>query len=495
VGGNIRLLPLTGVTLPFVSYGGSSLLTAFISLLLLVLISQSANTNPRPAVNSSIYSRLGALLLVGLSIAALIIGWWTYVRGPELLGRTDNARRGIGERFVRRGEIFDRDNTPIVTTTGNAGEYLRHYNFPNLGSTVGYSHTIYGQSGLEASLDSYLRGLEGNAALDIWWHHLLYGRPPPGLDVRLSLDMDLQQVADELLGEQAGALILLNAENGEILSLASHPTYDPNQLEENWLELVNDDKTPLLNRAIQGQYPPGAAIGPFLLAALTAEGGGIQQLPETDLSENLAAGSACSVAPRGAGWAEVISAGCELPQVILIEELGDEGVQNLFRNLGFFTDPGISPLEQEDIIPPSTLSPQEIIRGQSEFRLTPLQMALAAATISSGGSRPVPVLATALNRLDTGWTIFLPSDEPHRVYSKPNSDRIAGLMSHNSLPIWQSVATTLNEPEQIITWYMSGTLPTWTGAPISMVVILEKNSPQEALAIGQAMMEAALQVE
>jgi cell division protein FtsW (lipid II flippase) len=494
IGGNIRLLPLTGVTLPFVSYGGSSLLTAFASLLLLILISQSANANPLPAINTPIYTRLGAFLLVGLSVAALIIGWWTYVRGPGLLGRTDNARRGIAERFVKRGEIFDRDNIPLVTTTGSTGEYSRHYNLPNLGSTVGYSHPVYGQSGLEASLDPYLRGLEGNARLEIWWNHLLYGRPPPGLDVRLSLDMDLHQVADELLGDRAGALILLNAENGEILSLASHPTFDPNQLEENWLELVNDDKTPLLNRAIQGQYPPGTALGPFLMAALTAEGG-FAQFPETDFSEELFASSPCAITPGVTSWAGVISAGCELPQVILSEELGQDAIQKLYEDLGFFIDPGLGPLKQEDTIPPLILSPQEIISGQSEFRLSPLQMALAAATISSGGSKPIPILASALNRPDTGWTVFLPSGEPHQVFSKPNADGVAGLLSQNSLPIWDSVATTVNEPDQVITWYLGGTLPTWTGAPISLVIILEEDSPQEALAIGQAMMEAALQVE
>ncbi len=494
IGGNIRLLPLTGVTLPFVSYGGSSLLTAFASLLLLALISQSANTSPVPPMNTSIYTRLGALLLAGLSVAALVIGWWTYVRGPGLLGRTDNARRGIAERYVRRGEIFDRDNTVLVSTTGTTGEFSRHYNFPKLGSTVGYSHPIYGQSGLEASLDPFLRGLEGNNDLVVWWHHLLYGRPPPGLDIRLSMDMELQQIADELLADRAGALILLNAENGEILSLASHPTFDPNQLDENWLDLVNDDQTPLLNRAVQGQYPPGTALGSFLLAALTAEGG-IAQLPETDFSEYLATNVDCAIAPSDTSWAEVIAAGCIEPQVILSEELGDDVILKLYQDLGFFSVPGIGQVEQDIPVLPLIQSPQEIINGQSEFRVSPLQMALAAATISSGGNRPDPLLASAINMPEAGWQVFPPSGEPYQVFSKPNADGIAGLLTHDLLPIWQTVATTVNENDQVITWYLGGTLPTWTGAPLSLVIILEEDSPQAVLAIGEAMMEAALQVE
>ena len=174
---------------------------------------------------------------------------------------------------------IDRDNTPLVSPrSGSTGDFSRRYNFPDLGSTVGYSHAVYGQSGLEASLDPYLRGLGRHIPTwSVWWHHLLYGRPPPGLDIRLSVDMNLQQIADEMLGDRAvGSVILLNAGNGEILSLASHPTFDPNQLEDNWLRIWSTiPKTPLLNRAIQGQYQPGTALGSFLLAALTAEGGDI----------------------------------------------------------------------------------------------------------------------------------------------------------------------------------------------------------------------------
>jgi hypothetical protein len=151
IGGNIRLLPLTGVTLPFVSYGGSSLLTAYISLLILALISQSANTNPTPPFNPSPYTHLGIFLLASLIIAALVIGGWTYVRGPDLLERTDNARRAIADRYVRRGDILDRENIPLVSTQGAIGDYARVYHYPVLGSLVGYSHAVYNLVSKQAS--------------------------------------------------------------------------------------------------------------------------------------------------------------------------------------------------------------------------------------------------------------------------------------------------------------------------------------------------------
>jgi cell division protein FtsI/penicillin-binding protein 2 len=140
---------------------------------------------------------------------------------------------------------------------GVPGDYLRQTSYPALSNIVGYTDPTYGQSGLEASLDAFLRGLQGNSLFDLWWNHLAFGQSPEGLDVRLSLDLELQQKADELLEGRRAALVLLNAENGEILAISSHPTFDANLLAEDWQDLVVDPDAPLLNRAILGRYAIG----------------------------------------------------------------------------------------------------------------------------------------------------------------------------------------------------------------------------------------------
>ena len=93
-----------------------------------------------------------------------------------------------------------------------------------LAPITGYTHGIYGQAGLEASLDEYLRGTTGNPVSSMITNQLLiWGMSPNGLDVRLSIDLQLQRRADELMKDHQGAVILLNAQSGEILVIASQP--------------------------------------------------------------------------------------------------------------------------------------------------------------------------------------------------------------------------------------------------------------------------------
>ena len=264
IGGNVRLFPLTGVTLPFVSYGGSSLLTSFLALLILLFISSQPEDEPAPLPNPQPYLILAGLIGVGLFGLAIANAWWAVWRGPDILQRTDNARRSIDERYVKRGSLLDRNGTPIDFTLGEIGSYTRNYIYPDLGSITGYTDPVYGQAGLEATLDPYLRGLQGNPASSIWWNHLVYGEPPPGLDIRLSIDLDLQKRADSLLGDRAGAVVLLNAQTGEILAIASHPTFDPSLLDTQAAALLKDPQSPLLDRAAQETYPSGLALQAWL---------------------------------------------------------------------------------------------------------------------------------------------------------------------------------------------------------------------------------------
>jgi len=256
IGGNLRLLPLTGVTLPFVSYGGSSLVVSFIAILLMMQISnRSRHAVPAYLPDRRPYLYLGGVLLLGIAALSVTAGWWSFYRAPTLLSRTDNVRRSIADRIVIRGSILDSTEKSLAVSLGRPGEYTRSYLYPQLSPVVGYTHHAYGQAGIEASMDDYLRGLRALPVLQIWWNHLLYGQPPAGLDVRLNIDPSLQKIADQALAETSGSVVLIDAFTGEILVMASHPNFDANFLDEQWDKLIKNPEAPLLNRANQGSYP------------------------------------------------------------------------------------------------------------------------------------------------------------------------------------------------------------------------------------------------
>jgi hypothetical protein len=134
--------------------------------------------------------------------------------------------------------------------------------------------------------------------------------------------------------------------------------------------------------------------------------------------------------------------------------------------------------------------------GYTDQRLSPVQMALAAATLSAGGMRPVSRLVMAVDTPQAGWVILPPSGEPSSVMPAAAAEVVANALASASISetisIWQSIAHHPNQSWQSVTWYLGGTLPDWQGVPLALAVLLEEDNPSLAEAIGQGVLEAAL---
>ncbi|MDT8897743.1 FtsW/RodA/SpoVE family cell cycle protein [Thermanaerothrix sp. 4228-RoL] len=490
IGGNLRLFPLTGVTLPFVSYGGSSLIVSFVALLFLLQISATEETMVTPVTAVQPFRVVGGGFLGLLALLAVLGGWWGLIRGEALRNRADNLRWVVAERFVPRGQILDRQENVLVQSEGQAGNYRRVVLYPPLASTLGFIHPQLGKTGLEAGLDGYLRGWVGQPAWNILLARLLYAQPPQGLDVRLTLSLELQRAADTAMTGKQGALVILNAQSGEILAMVSQPSYDPNRLDEDWERWKADPRAPLLNRVTQGQYPPGTALTPFLW--------GIQRLsPEqTDTSpQSLALQTAqgrfpCARTPAlPLNWASAAQAGCPWVTLALAQGLSGEQLSALGSELGWGTPIQLPLPIAKASLPPADASLESLITGEAGWYLSPLQMAQAVAVLQQG-LRPDIHLVGAVKSPQQEW-IVLPVGSGTKVELAGRRVQQLEAWADSNLPIWMAFGRGQSGNKAVV-WVLAGTVPSWQGSPLVVVLALEEGTAEEGEQIVREVLTVAL---
>lgn len=487
VGGNLRVLPLTGITLPFVSYGGSSLVITMAAAGILILVSDQRTDVIFELPRLRPYRILGALVSIAFFAMLLVAGWYGVVRSESLVNRDDNIRWTINARFIPRGSILDRSNQIIAETVGVPGSFERQVRYPPLSNTIGYANLLYGKSGLESSLDRYLTGTLGPDPLQIEYDKLLYSQPPNGLNVRLSLDLDLQKVADQALGKHIGAVVVLNSESGEILAITSSPSFDTNHMEEKMAEWKNDRTSPLLNRVMQGQYPLGTLWNPFLFAQGTKT-----ITPASSETVNVDGFIfTCTIAPQGKDIQSAIAAGCPATLLKQASNLTSSELTALAKNLGFT----VEPFSGTEIVAPDQPAPkfdtQSLLYSKSQLLVSPLQVALATAQVSTNGVRPSPRLAAAVEIPVKGWTV-LPSSPVTTSAAKLNISQDLQLNGNDNLPVWEALGSAETAEPRKITWYIASTKSTWQGSPVTVAVVVEEDNPALAMRVGRLVMNASI---
>lgn len=301
-----------------------------------------------------------------------------------------------------------------------------------------YRGTLHiGKVGLERRYEAILHGSAGYQNVETNAHGRVLrvlDREPPvdGVDLQLHLDLDLQQVAWEALGDQRGAVVAIDPGNGGVLALVSKPGFDGNLFvngigSADYAALRDSPDTPLLNRAVQGQYPPGSTVKPMLgLAGLerglvtpetTVPDPGWYQLPGDSRRYR-----DWILRIRGTGHAPevdlrmAIAESCDVYYYDLARRLGIDRMAESLAPFGFGAVTGIDTTSEKAGILPSTAWKREALGqpwypgetlsagiGQGYMLATPLQLAGATMVMANRGRSFTPSLVRYIDGKPVGF--------------------------------------------------------------------------------------------
>ena len=286
--------------------------------------------------------------------------------------------------------------------------------------------TQIGKTGIERSYERELHGAPGYEQVEVNVDKRVIGKPisrvapTPGKNLYLSIDARLQRVAFDALGGRPGAVAAIDPRNGEVLALASAPSFDPNLFvngigRADYAALMNNPDKPLLDRAIAGGFTPGSTVKPYLgLGGLEL---GLRRPQDTVLSTG-----EFFIPGQSRGYRDDVRGGqglVNLRQAIarsvntyfysLALDMGIDRFSAWMANFGFGKPTGIDlPGEASGVLPSRAWKrakmeqpfyPGESVIagiGQGFWVITPIQLASALATLADGGVRHVPHLLRAL---------------------------------------------------------------------------------------------------
>lgn len=268
-----------------------------------------------------------------------------------------------------------------------------------------------GKAGVEKVREQELRGSGGSAEVEV----NAVGRPirelsrkegKPGADIRLTIDLELQKVAYDRLGDESGAVVVIDVLTGDVLALVSSPGYDPNAFSRGislseWRGLTHDPKSPLINKAIAGQYAPGSTFKPIVGLAALERG---VMTPQTTVTcrGSISLGSHTFHCWKRGGHGTLalrnaLAMSCDVYFYEAARRAGIDRVSEMANRFGLGAPVGIDlPHERGGLMPTQEWKEKRFKRpwstgetivcgiGQGYVLATPLQLAVMTARIAGG---------------------------------------------------------------------------------------------------------------
>jgi len=333
-----------------------------------------------------------------------------------------------GTMVVAEGKRYYPHGSLAAHLLGYVGEVSEE----ELRSDDYYPGDMVGRSGVEKEYEEVLRGIPGWERWEVDAHGKRRelkdsSRPVPGDDIYLTLDLELQEVAEKLLEGKQGAIVAMDPRNGEILAMASSPGFDPNMFvkgipPDEWKVLSQSKTHPLQNRCIQGLYPAGSVFK-IVVALAGLEEGKVRPKDEFFCGGGYPFGGRVYRCWKKGGHGHVdlrraIVESCDVYFYNLGHELGVDTIHKYGAMLGLGDKTGIDlPHEKGGLLPSSSWKkkvlgeiwyPGETLSlaiGQGYLQVTPLQLDLMLSRVVNGGwkIRPHVLLKVVKGEEERSW--------------------------------------------------------------------------------------------
>jgi peptidoglycan glycosyltransferase len=402
--------------------------------------------------------RLTYVSLILVAVLVVMTTYWQTWAAASLAERQDNSIRRVAEFSIDRGLIFSfaprkrlaRNRERVVE---NRTLFFRRYPYgPLAAHVVGYSTVGRSRTGLERSLNDFLTA--SNSSLSTVFDKTLdelRGKPVQGNDVVTTLDLDAQEVANEALGSNCGAVVALDPRTGKLLVMASSPGFDPNLVEENFgqIEQITADCTPaapLVNRASAGLYVPGSTFKVVTAAAALESK---QFTPDSTFVDP----GYCTVygkrvnnfdTSRPFGTIDLTNALAYSVNSVFCnigKKLGAKEILDTAKRFGFYERPPLETPSDERLASglyddgrlfypkvDANVDAGRMAFGQERMLVTALQNAMVAGAIGVGGRLMEPHV---VNRIVAPGGKVIERQPPHLIrqaVSKETADSVADMM-------------------------------------------------------------------
>lgn len=393
--------------------------------------------------------RVGLAMIVMVLLLLVNATYIQVIRGDDYRSDERNQRVLLDEYSRQRGLILDASSDPVarVKDTNDRLRYQRVYpKGPMYAPITGYYSVLYGATGIEQTEDDILNGSDDRLFVRRL-SDLITGRDPRGGNVELTIDSKVQKTAYDLMTERGytGSVVALKPDTGEILSMVSTPSYNPNPLSSHDTDtqqkakerLDADSDKPLTNRAIEETYPPGSTFKLVTTAAALSAGLGPDTGVPTEATIPLPSGGGTTLSNfgiqdcPGGTLADALAFSCNTAFAELAGRVGAGALREQAAKFGIgqadlevplqVAQSSVGELEDEASLYQSGI-------GQRDVRLTPLQDAMLSASIANGGVRMTPQLVRKVLAPDLEEVSELVPEEAEEAVSPEVAETLKDMM-------------------------------------------------------------------